>query len=280
MSSEGAKVSNRLPQGATDDASQAPWSYADVTWPRPLSLARAIFLHASVHLRRVLTVRRLWPYLLLMALPVLASAGLARLALDDTSVIGRFLQYFTLRAMALCALGLGVSAIREDAEGGVLSLVLLRPRATLAVPIGRCLAVTAVVGVLGSGMALGSLAALFGTPFSPDLAYMARAVVAAWAGAFAYTGVFLGFGSWFAAGTAVGLGWLVGVDLVLAPYAEAAALLSPSHYLAILAQTLPGRDLVAANTAGQIPSAVAGLLLVGALGVAASAWRLRGDPPN
>lgn len=263
-----------------DGSPQGSWSYTEVTWPRPMSLLRAIFLHASVHLRRLLTLRRLWPYLLLMALPIVASAGLARLALDDTSTIGRFFQYFTLRALALCALGLGVSAIREDAEGGVLPLVLLRPRSTLAVPIGRCLAVTAVVGVLGTGMALGTLATLLGTPFSPDLAYVMRAVVAAWAGAFAYTGVFLGFGSWFAAGTAVGLGWLVGVDLVLAPYAEAAGKLSPSHYLAILAQTLPGRDLVAANTAGQIPGALAGLLLVGALGVAAAAWRLRGDPPS
>lgn len=280
MSSEGAFPQGQSHQAEGPSAPTGPWSYADVTWPRPMSLPRAILLHASVHLRRVLTLRRLWPYLLLMALPILASAGLARLALDDTSVIGRFLQYFTLRAMALCALGLGVSAIREDAEGGVLSLVLLRPRATLAVPIGRCLAVTAVVGVLGTGMAVGSLATLLGTPFSPDIGYVARAVVAAWAGAFAYTGIFLGFGSWFAAGTAVGLGWLVGVDLVLAPYAEAAALVSPSHYLAILAQTLPGRDLVAANTAGQIPSAVAGLLLVGALGIGASVWRLRGDPPN
>lgn len=255
-------------------------SYTDATWPKPLSLPRAVLLHASVHLRRVLTLRRLWPYLLLMTLPILASAGLARLALDDTSVIGRFFQYFTLRAMALMALGLGVAAIREDAEGGVLPLVLLRPRAPLAVPIGRTLAVTAVVGTLGSAMALGTLATLLGTPFAPDLAYVGRAVLAAWFGALAYSGVFIGFGSWFASGTAVGLGWLVGVDLVLAPYAEAAGRVSPSHYLAILAQTLPGRDLVAAQTAGQIPGALLGLLLVGALGVAAAVVRLRGDPPS
>lgn len=254
--------------------------YTEATWPAPLSLPRAVALHAAVHLRRLLTVRRLWPYLLLMALPILASAGLARLALDDTSVIGRFFQYFTLRAMALMALGLGVAAIREDAEAGVLPLVLLRPKAPLAVPLGRSLAVTAVVGVLGSAMALGTLATLLGTPFAPDLPYVGRALLAAWFGAFAYSGVFIGFGSWFTSGTAVGLGWLVGVDLVLAPYAEAAGRLSPSHYLAVLAQTLPGRDLVAAQTAGQIPGALLGLVLVGALGAAAAVVRLRGDPPT
>lgn len=257
-----------------------PSRYTEVTWPAPLSLGRAIGLHLSVHLRRLLTLRRLWPYLALAALPVVASAGLARLALDDTSVIGRFFQYFTLRALALMALGLGVAAIREDAEAGVLPLVLLRPKAPLALPIGRALAVTVVVGLLGTAMALGTLATLLGTPFAPDLAYAGRAVLAAWFGALAYSGVFIGLGSWFASGTAVGLGWLVAVDLVLAPYAEAAARISPSHYLAVLAQTLPGRDLVAAQTAGQIPGALLGLLLVGALGAAAAVLRLRGDPPT
>lgn len=256
------------------------FSLTDVTWPARLGTPSAIALHATQHLRTLLTFRRLWPYLLLAALPVAASAGLARLSLNDTSAVGTFYHHFAMRALALCALGLGTSALREDIDAGALPLLLLKPRAAVALPIGRMLAVALLIGGLGAAMMAGSTLSLLGTPFSPDAGYLLRQMLAAVFGAFAYTGIFMAFGTLAKAGTAMGLGFMVAVDLLLCQWVDLAAKLSPSTYVGILVQTLPGRDLTAANTAEQIPGALLALVLLGAAGCAGTLLRLRGDAPQ
>ena len=256
------------------------WSLTDVTWPTRLGTPAAIALHFWQHLRTTLTVRRLWPYLLLTVLPIIAAAGLARLALDDSSAVGRFYQHFAMRALALCALGLGTAAIREDAEAGALPLLLLKPRAALALPVGRLLAVAAVVGALGAVMMAGSTLLLLGTAYSPEIGYIVRQFLAAIFGGLAWAGIFVALGTLFKAGTALGLGFMVVVDLLMAQWVDLAAKVSPSTYIGILVQTLPGKDLVAANTADQIPGAVVALTVLGVIGGAVAVLRLQRDVPQ
>lgn len=257
------------------------WSYTDVTWPALLSPARAIALQTQLHLRNTLTLRRMWPYLLLIALPIAAAAGLSRLSLhSDSSVIGRFYHHFAMRALALCALGMGTAAIRDDAESGALPLHLLKPWAVVAVPVGRLLAVTLLVTALGVAMMAGTTASLVGTLYSPDVGYVLRQVLAALFGGFAYAAIYLAMGAWFKSATALGLGFLVGIDLVAAPYWDLAAKLSPSHYIGVLVRTLPGRELVAAATADQVPGALVGLTALGLMAAGLAVWRMRGDVPG
>lgn len=261
-------------------SSGPPWSYADAVWPSPLSNLAASFAHFGLHLRHLLNPRRSWPYYLLALLPVLGSAGLARLAIDDASRIGTFFQQFAMRALALCALGLGVGVFREDADSGALPMLLLRPRAVVALPVGRWLAVSLFCILLGGAMVVGIDATLFGTPFSVSSSYFVRQVTAVVFGAMAYAGVFMAIGAWFKSGTGFGLAFLLIVDLILATQVESLARLSPAHYLSALVQTLPGKELAAAQTADQIPGALLGLVGLAALGCVASVLRLRMDPPG
>lgn len=253
------------------------FSLTDVSWPGRLGTGAAIALHTTQHLRNTLTLRRMWPYLLLVVLPIAAAAGLARLSIDDSSTIGRFYQHFAMRSLALCALGLGVAAIRDDAEAGALPLLLLKPRAPIALPIGRLIAVALMVCGLGGVMMTGTAGLMVGTLYSPDVGYLTRQVLAALFGGFAYAGIFLGMGAVFKAATGLGLGYLVAVDLLMAQWVDLAAKLSPSVYIGTLVQTLPGKELTAANTAGEIPGALAGLVLLGLAGVGAAVWKCRGD---
>ena len=257
------------------------WRYTDVTWPAPLSLPRAIALQAQLHLHNILTLRRMWPYLLLIALPIVAAAGLARLSLhSDSSVIGRFYHHFAMRALALCALGLGTAAIRDDAESGALPLHLLKPWAVIALPVGRLLAVATLLAALGMAMTAGTTLSLVGTLYSPEFGYVVRQLLAAVFGGFAYAAIYLALGAWFKAATALGLVFLVGVDLVAAPYWDLAGKIAPSHYIGLLVETLPGREIVAASTADQVPGALIGLTALGLLGAALAVWRLKGDVPG
>lgn len=259
--------------------SVGPWSYRDATWPAPLSVFGAAVVHFGQHFGRLLNPRRTWSYWVLMLLPTIASAGLARLALDDTSRIGFFYQHFAMRALALCALGLGVAAIREDTEAGAMPTLLLRPRAAIALPIGRVVATALFCTLLGAAMTVGFNLSLLGSPFVVDFPFMLRQAAAISFGSLAYAGVFMAIGAWFKSGTGVGLAFLLVVDLIGATKIDSLAHFAPAHYLDILIQTLPGRDVTAAQTADQIPGALVGLLLLGALGTGLTTWRMSRDLP-
>ncbi len=260
--------------------SSPTWSYRDAAWPAPLSNLAASFAHFGLHFRRLLSLRRSWPYYLLVVLPVLGSGGLARLAIDDASRIGTFFQEFVMRALALCALGLGVGVFREDADSGALPMLLLRPRAVVALPVGRWLAVSLFCTLLGVTMVAGVDLGLLGTPFSIGAAYFVRQLLAVLFGAMAYAAVFMAIGAWFKSGTGVGLAFLLIVDLIMATKVDSMARAAPAHYLTVLIQTLPGKELEAAQTADQIPAALLGLVSLAALGCVAAVMRLRMDPPG
>lgn len=242
--------------------------------PSPLGTVRATALHAVLHLQRMAGPRTLWPYLLIIVAVIAGGLGLARLSLREPDVIVRYVGQFALRALALVALGLGTGAIRHDAEVGALTAFLLRPRAEVALPVGRWLAVTALVTGLGWAMAAGVLASVAGTVLMPAPAWIARLVLAIALGSAAYSAIFLAIASFVRSAAAVGLAWMVAADLVLAARVDTIGVLSPSHWLGRLVERPPDVGLLGADLA----QAVLGLMALTAAALAAAVWRFRRDP--
>jgi hypothetical protein len=243
-----------------------------------LGLPRAVALHAAVHARTLLDWRRLTPWLVVTALVAVVAFALARLPDLDPTTLQDLLGELVLRGTGLCALGLGVSAIREDIEAGAMPLLLLRPRAAFALPAGRWLAVGGIVAGLGMAMTLLVAAALAAKPAQPDGRTVAVGLLAALAAAYAYSGLFMAVGAWFRSATGAALGWFVAIDVLLAQFSTRAAALSPAT---LATQMLHGLQPAGLDAAPPSPDALGALVWMAVLGLAGCALtiaRLRRGP--
>jgi ABC-type transport system involved in multi-copper enzyme maturation permease subunit len=273
------------------------WSFRDVRAPSGPSWVGATVLHATLHLRRLLDLRTLWPWLLLLAALVAASLGLVRLALADPSAIVEFFRKFALRGEALVALGLGTAAVRGEADAGAIGYWLLRPRAHVALPLGRWLAVVLATAAFGLLMTLGTLATTWGTILQPPSETVARMLIAAGLAALVYPAVFVWIGSTFKSAAAAGLAWLVAGDLAGALVSDSLRAISPAHHLGIVVVGSADRTLtdqlvdqvrtMAGKAAAQLPEAgwgptlgaIGALAALTAVALGLALWRFRRDPP-
>lgn len=272
------------------------WRYAQAPQPRPLTTLPAIALHAGLHLRRLAKPQQLWPYALIVLGTVAGSLALVRLSLSEPTALLKYFQTIVLRAEALCALGLATSAIRTDADAGALGLFLLRPRAPVALPVGRWLAVGLTVAVAGAVMLAGLVASAAGTTMQASGSTLLRMLLAVVLDGFVYAAVFLALACWFKSAAAAGLAWFGVADLVLPPLSDTVARVSPSHHLQLLVEGAypPATDLVEMVkglghapvalppdpwNAWLVPVEVAALLALTAIPLGLALWRMRRQPP-
>lgn len=252
---------------------------AGVTKPQSPSLLRAAALQMGLHLRRCARLRIVLPALGLAVLCAVAAAGLGHASPGDLNVVPTFFETFVTRAIALMALAMGASAVRADADHGALAAFLLRPRAAVALPLGRLVATAALVGVF----ALGTTAAVFGSAaafgVTVDAARLPFVGLAAVLAAASYTAVFVFLGAVSRHATALGLSWLVVVDMGLGNLSDRIGLLAPHNSLVLVAGFDP--DLALSGSAGLgfwfALAQIAILSLGAAIGLV---WRFRGDLPE
>lgn len=243
------------------------------------SLPAAVALHLSIHLRRSLHWRAVVPALAVVILVALAGAALSRSSPGRWDLLPTYFSTVLLRAIALVALGFGTAAIRADAEQGALAAFLLRPRAPVALALGRLLAVALVVtsfALLAAGMLFG-LAALIALP--PDLGRMPWQLAAAAGAGLCYGAIFVFFGAVFRHATALSLAYLVLIDMGLGAVSQRVGLLSPYQALSVLADVAPDASLsLGAGVA--LWGALAQLGVLTVLAAGATVWRLQGDNPD
>ena len=173
--------------------------------PAPPSLLRATSLQLLLHVRRCSRLRIVLPVLALALLSAVAAAGLSHASPDNLTVVPTFFEAFVTRTIALVALAMGTSAVRSDADHGALAAFMLRPRAAVALPLGRLLATALLVGgfALLSTAGVFSGAAVFGIAVDPArLPYQALAALLA---ALSYAAVFVFLGTASRHATALGL---------------------------------------------------------------------------
>ncbi len=240
------------------------------------SLLIACLLHMRIALRRLLQVRSLAPALGLLLLTLLGGAGLAHVSPGDVEVHGTFFSSVVLRVVAVLALGYGTAAVRGDADRGALGIFLLRPRAAIALPLGRLAAIASVVAAIALAITLLLHVAvlLFGMP--PDLAGLPWQLLAASLAALSYTAIFMWLASLFKRAAPVSIAYLVLLDMGLSNLSARLALLAPHHSLTLIATTDPS----AAGMGGDVGLAIvhlAGLSIVASI---ALVWRFRGDLPT
>ncbi len=287
---------------------QIPWNYADAPRFAPMSPAGAALLHARLYLARITQPRAIWPYLLLIGLAAAGGLGLARWSLINAQALQTYVNGYALRGLALCALGLGVAAIRADTDGGALGYYLLRPRAHFALPLGRWLATSLATAALGLGLIAAITLAAMGTPLHFDSALLMRMLVGVLLSAAVYPAIFMLIALFFRNASAMGLGWLVVFDLLFPQLADSfsvgttIALLSPSHHLTQLIDgvypdiaqngaqlanlaakfmhTGGGAMLPDPYNAWIVPIKILILLGMTALVLAACLWRFSRDPPQ
>jgi hypothetical protein len=272
------------------------WRYATAPVPKRLATGAAIALHAGLHLRRLANPRALWPYALILVGTVLGSLALVRLSLSEPTALVKYFETIVLRAEALCALGLATAAIRNDADAGALGLFLLRPRAPVALPVGRWLAVGLTVTVAGGLMLGGLVLSAAGTTMQAPGPTLLRMLLAVVLDGFAYAAIFLSLACWFKSAAAAGLAWFGVADLVLPPLSDAVARFSPSHHLQLMVEGVypPATDLMEmVKGLGKAPVALPpdpwnawlvpveclALLLLTALPLGLAMWRMRRQPP-
>lgn len=273
------------------------WSYADAPRPRRLGTGYAIVLHAALHMRRLADLRVLWPWLLVTVGVVLGGLGLVRLSLSDPTAWQTYVKTFALRAEALIAMGLATAAIRGDADAGALGAFLMRPRAPVALPLGRWLAVSVAVALAGLAMLGGLVATAAGTTMMVEGAALGRMTLAVVLDAFTYSAIFLCIACWLRSAAAVGLGWFAVADLVLPPLSGSVAYLSPAHHLGLLVdgaypsvQGLAGMLSEIAKIPAQptadpwnpwlVPVESGALLLLTAVPLVLAVVRLQREPPR
>lgn len=261
--------------------------------PDRLGYVQATLLHARLHALRLARWQTLWPWL---ALAVAAGVGgwvIARHSLEDAGAMQNYLQQFVLRVGALVGLALGVAAIRQDAEAGALPSFLLKPRAEVALPVGRFLAVSAWSGLLGTAAVGLALLGSWGTLLQPPAAMAGLLLLAAPLHAMAWSALCVGLGVWFKHAAAIAMGWLVVGDAVLGQFSAAGGLLSPGLHVSRMLGTgeveAQAAGLVSQlqGGAGALPDiqpdpagGAMGLVILSALGVAAAVLRLQRDCPT
>jgi hypothetical protein len=251
---------------------ESGFAYHLATLPPPLQTVPAILLHARLHALRVAKPAILWPYGLLLLLAGGGGWAIAHESLEAGTAMTNYLQQFVLRAGALVGLGLGVAAIRQDAEAGALPSFMLRPRAEIALPVGRFLAVAGWSALLGTMAVVLTLLGSWGTLLQPSPSYITLILLAAPLHAIAWAGICVGLGAWIKQAAAAGLAWLVIGDAVLGQFSEAGGILSPSlHVSRILTEDVAKADPMGGAT---------GLLILAALGCIAAVVRLQRDVPT
>ncbi len=242
-------------------------------------LAWALGLHLLLHLRRSARLRVVLPALLLALGMAVAAAGLAYSSPADVKVVPQFFETFALRAMAIVGLAIGASAIRSDADHGALASFMLRPRAAVALPLGRLLATVAMVGLFSllatAGIFTG--ASVFGV--SPDLARLPFQLAAGAGAALSYTAVFVLLGTVSRHAIAIGLAWLVMIDMGLGNLSDRIGLLAPHNSLVTIASFDP--DLSMLGSAGvDLWFAVAHIIALSAVAGVLTVLRMQGDVPD
>lgn len=249
-----------------------------IALPSPPGTVAAVALHASLHLRRTIRLRRIWPALLLIALTVAAAAGIARVSAGEPRALLTFLSSLGVRVVGLIGLGFGTRALRADADHGALSAFLLRPRAELALPLGRFVATSLIVATLAVILVLAVQGAAFA--FALPLAWERMPFVLSGmvTAALGYTALFLFFAAIVRPAAAVGLAWLVLIDLGLGNVSDTFARLTPGPSVAKILEFDP--DLSLFGSAGvDLWLALGGVVLLSALCLAGALWRFRGDAP-
>ena len=256
------------------------FAYAGVSVPPGPSVSGAVLLHARLYLLRCLAPRALWPYALIALAVAVGALGLVRLSLADAGAFVAYVKTFALRGVALVALGLGTAAIRADTDAGTMTPYLMRPRAAIGLPLGRWLAVWTTSTLLGWLMCGAVLASSMGTPLAPPAAYALRMFVSVPLAAAAYAAIFLLIAASFRAGAAIGLVWLVVVDLVTGSLSGNLSLLAPSHHLGVLCAAVPEHGLWADGEGQALAGAALGLGLLAVAALTGVVLRFRGDPPR
>lgn len=256
------------------------FEYAGMPVPSGPSAVGGVLLHARLYLLRCLAPRALWPYALIALAVAVGALGLVRLSLADAGAFVAYVQTFALRGVALVALGLATAAVRADTDAGTMTYYLMRPRAAIGLPLGRWLAVWTVATLLGWFMCGAVLASSFGTLLAPPAAYALRMFVSVPLGAAAYASIFLLIAAIFRAGAAIGLVWLVAVDLVTGSLSGNLSLLAPSHYLSVLCAAAPERGLWGDSEGVALAGAALGLCVLAGTALAGVLLRFRGDPPR
>ncbi len=256
----------------------ARFELPEIALPSPPGWVAAVALHATLHLRRSLRLRRIWPALLLVGLVVAAGAGIARVSADEPRALITFLSTLGVRAIGLIALGFGTRALRADADHGALSAFLLRPRAAVALPLGRFLATAFIVMCFAVLLVASVQAAAFAVALPIAWERLPFVLVGVMLGALSYTALYLFFAAMVRPAAALGLAWLVLVDLGLGSVSGVLGRLTPGPSVA----TIVGfdADLSLWGTAGlEVWFAAGGLVLLSCLCVAGTLWRFRGDAP-
>jgi len=242
-------------------------------------LVRAIGLHLLLHLQRTTRLRIVVPTALLALGMAIAAAGLAYSSPESFNVVSTFFETFALRAVAIVGLALGVGTIRSDAEHGALAAFMLRPRAALALPIGRLMATTAAVAIFAALATLGIFggAATFG--ILPDPARLPFQLAAAVLAGLSYTSIFVLLGTVTKHAIALGLAWLVLIDMGLGNLSDRIGLLAPHNSLVTIASFDP--DLSLMGTTGlTVWLAVLHVVALALIAAGLMTWRMQGDLPD
>lgn len=253
--------------------------YADAPSFAPPGPGRAIGLHARLWLRRLVERRLVVGLGGLAAALAAALVARGRLAPSEPRAAMETFASLGLPALALVALGLGISTLRRDADHGALDAFLLRPRAALALPVGRWAATTLVVTGFGwTVVALGAAgAAAFARPFAPERLLLLAVGLPLGAGA--YVALFQAFATLGRAGAAISMGWWLLFDFGLSRVIDGLARVSVRPALELLVGF--DTDLAIAGDAGrEVLVAAVQLVLLAALGLAWTLYRLRGDAPG
>ena len=258
---------------------------ADVSTPFPLqrpSLVSAVWLHATLWLRRLLVPRQAAGLAVLALVVVAVVVALARQSPGDVGAVLQGLLSIGAPSIALVALGLGIGAIRRDADAGALDALMLRPHAAIALPLGRLLATALVVATFGYVVAVscGIGDAWLGHVW--PLARIALLAVALPLGACAYAAVFVAIGAWFRAAAAISLVWWLVVDLGLSRFVDGAARIAVRPAFSTLLEFDTDVAILGRFEGDAVLFWLALLQLLALVGAGAAAtwWRMRGDVPD
>ncbi len=255
-------------------ASLSPQS-ADRTRPAPPSLVRAVTLHAQDQLLELLRLQRIWPAAALLSLLTVVSGFQARAAPGDKLAAVDFFASFAMPLLTMMAIGYGAASIRNSGDRGAATLYLLRPRGSLAWPLGTWLAnVTVVCGACIVAVASTLLAATISV--TPQWGHVVPMVVAATLNGMVWTTIAMAAASFFARGAAVCVLWLVVGDSWLAKGLDSVAAITPGPALKQLINLPPEHLLLSSNS----PAAAAQIVVITAVALGVLIWRIDRTPPS
>jgi|GEM_PF-3349196 len=240
------------------------------------NLVESIGLHAWSETRRMLRISRQWPSLLVVLSATVVGAAGAHFAPADLLAAPDFFRTVCLRAIALLAIGYATAALRADADRGALALYLVRPRASLALPLGRLVATTGVIAVTGVLFACLLFGATAAVAVAPDIGHLPLMCLAAVLAAVGYTPLFMAVAAYFKRAAAICVAWFVVVDLMLASATTSFATFAPGPAVQTVAARYPDphwySDVLLAPI-GQV-------FAIGAIATALLLWKFAADEPG